>query len=151
MLDPDMVAIFCLVHGKPISNAFPIDIALNQTIGHLKQEIKKKKPNVFQDIDADELTLWMVSVSTSDKQIFQEFAQRASQESAVEEVLGGVKLDDPTTEIKDVFGDQPPKKHIHIIVKPPQPGKFTFTVDRSHFHFYLNRAAMYYVSLFHRR
>ncbi|KAF9917553.1 hypothetical protein BGZ65_012839, partial [Modicella reniformis] len=54
------MTIWCVVDGK--STSFPVDIPADGTVGHLKDRIKEKKPNDFADIDADELTLWKVSL-----------------------------------------------------------------------------------------
>ncbi|KAF9310238.1 hypothetical protein BG003_008776, partial [Podila horticola] len=54
--------LFCLVDGEATSNAFPIEIMPTKTIGHLKDLIKVKKPNDFRDIDANNLTLWRVTI-----------------------------------------------------------------------------------------
>lgn len=43
---------------------FPIDIEVNKTVGHLKNKIlKDNTSHIFTNVNADELTLWMVSTS----------------------------------------------------------------------------------------
>src|SRR3954468_8919775 len=60
------VTIFCLVQGQSAERAFPIHISKNLFVGDLKDEIKKKKAPVFDDIAADRLDLWKVNISTDD-------------------------------------------------------------------------------------
>ncbi|KAF9342633.1 hypothetical protein BGX26_007146 [Mortierella sp. AD094] len=54
------LTLFCLVDGD--STPFSVDIDASKTVDHLKDAIKLKKPNDFNDIDADKLTLWHVSI-----------------------------------------------------------------------------------------
>ncbi|KAG0302864.1 hypothetical protein BGZ97_002144, partial [Linnemannia gamsii] len=52
------------------SNAFPVEIESTKTIGSLKELFKAKKTNDFQDVDADRLTLWRVSIPDDDDNDF---------------------------------------------------------------------------------
>ncbi|KAK3844547.1 MAG: hypothetical protein J3R72DRAFT_72127 [Linnemannia gamsii] len=56
------IRLFCLVDGQPTSNAFSVSISTAATIDELKDAIKTKKAQEFDDIDADKLTLWRVSI-----------------------------------------------------------------------------------------
>jgi hypothetical protein len=56
----------CLVDGESTSRAFPVEIAAAMTVGQLKDRIKEKKTPKFDDIAADELTLWRVTVAIED-------------------------------------------------------------------------------------
>ncbi|KAF9301974.1 hypothetical protein BGZ74_006041 [Mortierella antarctica] len=58
----NILTLFCLVDGEATSNAFPVEIESTKTVGHLKDLIKAKKTNNFHAVDANELTLWRVSV-----------------------------------------------------------------------------------------
>jgi len=50
----------CSILGSDDTNAFPVDILLSKTVGHLKDAIKKKKENALNHIDADQLKIWKV-------------------------------------------------------------------------------------------
>ncbi|KAG0275215.1 hypothetical protein BGZ96_003876, partial [Linnemannia gamsii] len=50
----------CLVDGE--STSFPVGIESTKTIGDLKDEIKAKQSPDFDDIVANKLTLWRVSI-----------------------------------------------------------------------------------------
>ncbi|KAF9078942.1 hypothetical protein BGX23_005644, partial [Mortierella sp. AD031] len=54
--------LFCLVNGEASSNAFSIKIPSTDTVDDLKDLIKTKKAPRFDDVAADELTLWKVSI-----------------------------------------------------------------------------------------
>ncbi|KAF9300508.1 hypothetical protein BGZ74_007802 [Mortierella antarctica] len=59
--------LFCVVDGETSFNAFPVAIELTKTIYNLKKLIKAKKTNNFYGVDANEHTLWSVSVKAIDK------------------------------------------------------------------------------------
>jgi hypothetical protein len=51
----------CWVLGDKASHVFPVKISATETIGALKDMIKDKNKNTFQDISASALVLWRVS------------------------------------------------------------------------------------------
>jgi Crinkler effector protein N-terminal domain len=55
-----IITLFCWILG--VSNdPFSVDIEDYRTVYHLKKAIVKENPVTFADIEADQLTLWMVS------------------------------------------------------------------------------------------
>ncbi|KAF7730065.1 hypothetical protein EC973_003010 [Apophysomyces ossiformis] len=54
--------LFCLVEGEPLSRAFSVEIAPTAIVDQLKDAIKAKKSPRFDDIAANELTLWLVEI-----------------------------------------------------------------------------------------
>ncbi|KAF8911816.1 hypothetical protein BGZ58_005827, partial [Dissophora ornata] len=105
-----LLSLFCLVDGE--STGFPVKISPNNTIGELKDLIKDKKSNDFSDVDADQLTLWKVSIPVAPK------IER--KEISLADITSKEELDE-TDDIADVFPEAPPKKTIHIIVQRPPP------------------------------
>ncbi|KAF9395528.1 hypothetical protein BGZ94_006552, partial [Podila epigama] len=106
----NLLTLFCLVDGEATSNAFPVKIESTETIGGLKELIKTKKSNDFQDVDADKLTLWHVSIPDDD-------------DDDIPIVLNNVITKDQkklkaTRELSDVWSHKPPKDTIHVIVQP---------------------------------
>ncbi|POG66228.1 hypothetical protein GLOIN_2v1658885, partial [Rhizophagus irregularis DAOM 181602=DAOM 197198] len=103
------ITLFCLVKGITTANAFAVDIDSGKAVSHLKEAIKAKKHKTFHGVEADELRLWKVEI-------------------------GGDHLDDPLknlilndnnelsaiNEIGDYWSEKPPRKHIHVLVEPPQ-------------------------------
>ncbi|KAH7028519.1 hypothetical protein BKA57DRAFT_431333 [Linnemannia elongata] len=108
------LTLFCLVDGEPTFNAFPVEIESTKTIGNLKDLIKTKKAPRFDDVAADELTLWRVSIPDDDN------------DDEIPIVLGNVNNKDKkklraTRGLLEVFPDKPPKNTIHVIVQRPPP------------------------------
>ncbi|KAF9276057.1 hypothetical protein BGZ68_010295 [Mortierella alpina] len=105
------LTLFCLVDGEATSNAFPVEIESIKTVGHLKDLIKAKKANNFHDVDADDLTLWQVSIPDDD-------------DDDLPVVLNSVpekKKLKATTKLLKVYDIELPDDTIHIIVqRPPQ-------------------------------
>ncbi|KAG0222430.1 hypothetical protein BGW42_006607 [Actinomortierella wolfii] len=106
------LTLFCLVDGEATSNAFPVDIESNKTFAHLKELIKAKKAPRFDNIAADELTLWSVSIPASDD------------DDNARILLDDVSKKDkkklsPLTSLSKVFTTELPEETIHIIVRRP--------------------------------
>ncbi|KAI9241257.1 MAG: hypothetical protein BYD32DRAFT_458061 [Podila humilis] len=57
------LTLLCLVDGEATSRAFSVDIDRTKSVDHLKKLIKLEKTPRFDDVAADELTLWRVSIS----------------------------------------------------------------------------------------
>ena len=106
----DIITLFCLVHNKPATNAFPVKIPQTDTIGDLKEFIMEKEKKEFHDIDANNLRLWSVSIPINDTAALEKL--KNIEENSMQELF-------PTDEIANVFST-PLKKHIHVIVKQPQ-------------------------------
>jgi hypothetical protein len=60
------LTLYCLVDGESTMNAFPVPISSAETVGELKDKIKTKKAPRFDDVAADELSLWRVSIPDDD-------------------------------------------------------------------------------------
>ena len=78
-------------------------------VAYLKELIKEKKKHLFDQVDASDLDLWRVSVPWVDEEGLREF-----------QLKDGEALS-PFSDVGEVFPEQPPKKHIHIIVKAELP------------------------------
>ncbi|KAG0053356.1 hypothetical protein BGZ83_001250 [Gryganskiella cystojenkinii] len=61
------LTLFCVVDGESVSNAFDIAIESAKTVSDFKMAIKHEKAPRFDDIAADKLILWRVSIP-EDKQ-----------------------------------------------------------------------------------
>ena len=61
-MDNNSLTLFCLVDGEATSNAFSIKIPSSGTVDDLKDLIKTKKVPEFDNIAADKLALWRVSI-----------------------------------------------------------------------------------------
>ena len=89
-------------------NFFFVEIANTKPVSALKDAIKDKKKLSLHHVDADALTLWKVSFPVNHN-----FQQN----------LANIDLTDETSlssvdDLLDVFSNVPPRKHLHIVVKP---------------------------------
>ncbi|KAI7817655.1 hypothetical protein BC939DRAFT_480963 [Gamsiella multidivaricata] len=98
MTDNDLT-LFCIENGD--STPFSVDIDPSKT----------KTPR-FDDVAADELTLWRVSIP---------LAPLKERKPIVLNNIDSATELDPTDDLSDVFTHKPPKKTIQIIVQRPPP------------------------------
>ncbi|KAF9369452.1 hypothetical protein CPC16_004499 [Podila verticillata] len=104
------MSLFCLVDGESTSSVFPVKLSADDSIGDLKKLIKSEKSPEFDDIPADKLTLWHVSIPVD--------PANKHKPIVLNEFESATELD-PTDDISDVFEETPPKKTVHIIVQRP--------------------------------
>ncbi|GBB90811.1 hypothetical protein RclHR1_01790018 [Rhizophagus clarus] len=93
---------------KSIYKCFPINIGKDQLIGNLKEAIKAKKHKTFHNVETDKLKLWEVKIP-DDR----------------DDQLSNISLQDEdellaTRDVGDYWAKKPPKRNIHVIVKPPE-------------------------------
>ena len=106
----NFISLCCLVDGE--STSFEVDIESTRTINCLKRAIKIEMSPRFDDITANDLTLWKVSVPVAPK--------KERKEISLADVPSKEELYE-TDDVSEVFDEQPPGKTIHIIVlRPPQ-------------------------------
>ncbi|KAG0277039.1 hypothetical protein BGZ95_006634 [Linnemannia exigua] len=110
-MDNNLLTLFCLVDGEATTNAFPVEAESTKTIGNLKELIKTKKTNDFQDVDADKLTLWRVSIPDDDD----------NELPVLLDTMPEKKKLKATAKLSKVFDTELPDDTIHVIVqRPPQ-------------------------------
>ena len=106
----------CLMRGDTpaAKRAFPVEIARSRLVGSLKEQIIQKKPNRFKDTDADELTLWGVSIPLDDNadNMLGQLVFEDNEDKGIRELL-------PTQRLSTHFPEKLADDHIHIIVEPP--------------------------------
>ncbi|KAG0011590.1 hypothetical protein BGZ81_002100 [Podila clonocystis] len=115
------ITLFCLQNGEAASRVFSVEMDPAKTVDHLKDLIKAKKAPRFDDIAADELTLWRVSIPIADD---------------VEELpilLDNVTGEDkkklgPAMRLSNVFSKDFPEETIHVMVQRP-PRAVDLTAD----------------------
>ena len=98
----------CWVFGDDATQVFPVNIMNTESIGTLKKAIKEENPQAFHNIDARSLAVWKVSIPVD----------RGLQESLANLDLTDETSLSPVDDLLEVFPDLPPRKHLHIIVKP---------------------------------
>ncbi|KAF9345458.1 hypothetical protein BGX34_004755 [Mortierella sp. NVP85] len=109
------ITLFCLVKGAETS--FSVKVLSDGTVDDVKDAILKKKSKAFNDLDADELTLWHVSIPT-DKNLPALLASFKEEENLVRFLSNKPKLM-KTTKLSKVFDGEPPEDTIHIFVQRP--------------------------------
>ncbi|KAF9177171.1 hypothetical protein BGZ50_009045 [Haplosporangium sp. Z 11] len=94
----------CLVDGEATSNAFSVKIPSNDTVDDLKNLIKAKKTPRFDDITADELTLWRATVAITDDEEEHKFFAAGSKHSQLFDnyVQGQFPLPITTIGVRDI-------------------------------------------------
>ncbi|KAG0060267.1 hypothetical protein BGZ89_012410 [Linnemannia elongata] len=109
------LTLFCLVDGEATFQAFSVDIEQTKTVDQLKKVIKTEKSPRFDDVAADELTLWRVSIP-----IIEEDDELpiilCNVDDKVKKKLG------PATRLSKVFPEALPEETIHVVVQRPPPG-----------------------------
>ncbi|KIL54569.1 hypothetical protein M378DRAFT_752997 [Amanita muscaria Koide BX008] len=97
----------CLIEGESI--IFPVTMGHDCEVSHLKEAIQNRRKNLLKDVDPDTLALGMVDIDlkTHDK------CARSNIR------LGDVEELESWETILHYWPDQPPKGHLHIIVKVP--------------------------------
>jgi len=101
------ITLLCLVKGNTLANAFPVDINKDQLVGHFKKAIKEKI-DVPTNFKAKDLKVWKVPISDDHVDPLNNLSLEDS-----DELLA-------INEIGDYWTEKPPKRHIHVIVSPPE-------------------------------
>ncbi|KAG0036954.1 hypothetical protein BGZ82_003403 [Podila clonocystis] len=65
-MNDNNLTLFRLTDGDPTSIAFPVSIPSTDTVGTLKKLFKTEKSPEFDDVAADKLTLWRISIPIID-------------------------------------------------------------------------------------
>ncbi|KAF9546356.1 hypothetical protein EC957_009845 [Mortierella hygrophila] len=106
------LTLYCLVDGEPVKHAFKLrDIPSSHDVDDLKDAIKHKKPNEFRDVDANELTLYRVSIH--DDGTYHDKTE----------------LNNPRKRLLELF-TKSPDDNTYIIVQQPLPGDFDDDIKR---------------------
>ena len=118
-----MLTLFFLVVGE--GSVFPVEIDEGECVGILKEEIKKEKKKLFQEYDADELTIylakkngsWLPSGDPDVSQLQKKDVPVEIRETYLKQEL----VMDPTEDLEHYFGEgnTPSKKQIHGLVVVP--------------------------------
>jgi len=108
------IALFCLQNGEGPSRTFSVEMDPTKTVDHLKNLIKTKKAPEFDDIAADKLTLWRVSIPFTDGDELPILLDKVVDKDK--------KKLRPVTRLSKVFPTDIPEETINIIVQRPPSG-----------------------------
>ncbi|ORZ18247.1 hypothetical protein BCR41DRAFT_395488 [Lobosporangium transversale] len=56
------LTLYCVKEGESLYDAFPIELSSNLKVDALRDELKKKKAPEFDNVAANTLALWQVSI-----------------------------------------------------------------------------------------
>ncbi|KAI9239573.1 MAG: hypothetical protein BYD32DRAFT_434770 [Podila humilis] len=122
-----MLKLYCLDDGESPSHAFSVKIPSTDEVDDLRKLIMAEKSPEFDDIAADKLTLWSVSIANDDD--YDEIP------ILLDNLTDQDKKLKPTTKLSKVFDVDLPEETIHITVRRPAPAaelptlvEFTVTV-----------------------
>ena len=105
------ITLCCFIQDDYPDNIFKIEIENNEPVSNLKEEIKKKNPHIFANLDVD--GLWKVNIPFDENDRLNILKIQACAE------FEGKKLD-MTKKVLEYFSGELPDKHIHIIVQCEQ-------------------------------
>jgi hypothetical protein len=105
-----MLKLICCVRGDDFLDTFAVNINEDNNVCELKNAIKERKRLIFDDIPADSLRLWKVSVPIN------------------RDLKNGVKalnlLEDdmlvPHEILSEIFMSDLERKNVHIIIRKPE-------------------------------
>ncbi|KAF9945565.1 hypothetical protein BGZ72_001215 [Mortierella alpina] len=114
--------------GETLSRAFSVKISADETVDEFKELIKAKKSPRFDDVAADELTLWKFNLPIVPENNHKPIVLNEIDSKA--ELL-------PINDLYDVFEEKPLRNTIRILVQRPLPvakdmdaiAKFTVTIN----------------------
>ncbi|KAG0212656.1 hypothetical protein BGX28_005852 [Mortierella sp. GBA30] len=109
--DAGYQAFISLLKKKPPSNVFDIEIESTAKVSTLKKLIKVEKTPEFDDIAADKLTLWCVSIPID--------AAKKHEQIFLDPIISKEELL-PTRRLSKVFAEELPEDTVHVIVQRPQ-------------------------------
>ncbi|KAG0195903.1 hypothetical protein BGX33_002388, partial [Mortierella sp. NVP41] len=101
--------LFCLVDGEPQSKAFPLTISSTETVGQLRNTIHLSKPIWFKDLEAEDLTLWRVSIPDDN----------LSSAITADALDDKTELNNPRTRLSKLFPESPDDNTYIIVQRPP--------------------------------
>ncbi|KAF9154769.1 hypothetical protein DFQ26_000137 [Actinomortierella ambigua] len=105
-------ALFCLVGGEATSTASSAKAPPSETIGDRRELVNAEIPDTLNGVDAKNLTLWRVSIPTSEDD--------DETSILVENLISDHKKKlSPLTRLIKVFPEEQPKETVNIIVQRP--------------------------------
>ncbi|PPQ79188.1 hypothetical protein CVT25_002773 [Psilocybe cyanescens] len=109
---PCILKLFCVVEAEEMSwnHIFPVDVDSRKTVSDLKVAVKEKNKHTFDNIPADELTLFKVSIPAD----YNARDRRIRSTDLEQPIL-------PTQSLSEMF-PRVEKNHLHIIVQVPIAG-----------------------------
>ncbi|KAF9969244.1 hypothetical protein BGZ73_008506 [Actinomortierella ambigua] len=109
-----------MIMTEPSSSAFPVEIPSDKSVGVLKKAIIGEKPNAFEHIDANDLTLWQVIIPVDEDA---EDVKIATTDVVSKRLLKA------TVTLKKAFKDGAAEDTIHVLVERPKATSMPQTLE----------------------
>jgi hypothetical protein len=106
---PLVLELNCWVKGDELGHVFPVKIARIESVGELRNKIKEEKRPQFDDIPADHLVLYTVSVCLND----------LATQSPEPDLTAMTRLSQ-SDKLTKVFPEVPDREYQYIIVQRPE-------------------------------
>lgn len=103
------IELFCYVIGDEANDVFAIEISSSRSVAHLKDSIRDELKPRFDNIPANKLVLWKVSIPVDDN-------LQQNVDSYDFEENGNLM---PVKRLSGLFPQPPNPEHVHILVRPP--------------------------------
>lgn len=105
------ITLFCLMHGCPVDQAFPVTIDRNDTVYNLRDQIKKTN-SLLTNVDISNIGLWKMYISADSLDKFDPYAAITTLEDSKKmHIVQRICNIFPTNEAADDY--------LHIIVQVP--------------------------------
>ncbi|KAG0074343.1 hypothetical protein BGZ92_003433, partial [Podila epicladia] len=106
----NLITLFCLIEGESVSNAFEVEVPSTKTVSTLKKLVKSEKTPRFDDVAADELTLWRVSILDGSA-------------TTIAALVDKTELNKPRAQLSKLFPESPDEDTYIIVQRPPKAPK----------------------------
>jgi len=126
------VTLFCLARGETTGHAFSVTLSLDSTVSDLQKAIKREKPSLFGNLDADGIDLWTVSLSI----VPDEMPKNESYPDRAERLLASQTIQDvcptPKKGYVHILAHRTPPKRVrcHVTFGRKNPATFVWAVTR---------------------
>jgi len=126
MSGSSLLTLNCLIFGNDADSIFPVKIKNMESVGSLRVAIRNENRITFQNVEANSLDLWMVSILVNEdiNEMLEELALQNDSDNGVLKLL-------PTCILFKYFSAKPPDWHIHIIMQPWHAGEYHYLIHSS--------------------
>ncbi|RHZ71427.1 hypothetical protein Glove_258g33 [Diversispora epigaea] len=120
------ITLCCLIYGDSKEQAFEVYLEKTNSVYVLKNKIKKSKPNLFVNTDANDIVLWKVNIPFRNETMEVDIVLKNNEQTGIQ------KLSYPNEKISNVFTKNMDNS-IHIVVERPSefPNKHVKFEDKN--------------------
>jgi len=121
-LDEKLVLVCLLIGTGKKENPFVVTAAKQELVGELKKAVLKEKPRTFENIEADELTLYRCKSTQPFDAVMLQKLEKAMPNTLLQLQMSNI-LEEMTvvSKLRKYFECEPEDERIHVLVKLPIP------------------------------